>query len=57
MNRDEAQRMRGKPAMTPSEKLRRKPTDEAHPEEKEALFREKAEAAQAKRVADLAGRK
>lgn len=57
MNRIDAQRMRGRPAMTPSEKLRRKPTDEAHPEDKEVLFREMAEEAQARRVADLAGRK
>ncbi len=57
MNLQEAQRMRGKPAMTPSEKLRRKPTDEAHQEDKTVLFREMAEEAQAKRLADLAGRK
>ena len=57
MNRDEAQRMRGKPAMTPSEKLRRKPTDEAHLEDRAALLREQAEEAQARKVADLAGRK
>lgn len=57
MNRDEAQKMRGNPQMTPSEKLRRKATGAAHKEDKEVLFREKAQEAQAKRAADLAGRK
>jgi hypothetical protein len=57
MNRLEAEMMRGKPVMTPSEKLRRKPTDEAHKQDKAVLFREQAHEAQARRVADLAGRK
>jgi len=57
MNRLEAQKMRGKPSKTPSEELRRKPTDEAHKGDKEVLFREKAEEGYARRVADLAGRK
>lgn len=56
MNRLEAQKMRGKPTVTPTEKLRRQQADEARPEDKARVFRDKADTEYAKRFAELSGR-